>query len=179
MLHACWLHITGNKKNKTNKLIIRLVDLWEPASSRAPSSASAPCLCMPGSVGILPPTAGSCSASLAHMSAPLNPHTLCMVRVSSPPTYTQTLGSAAPFLFCFVFSSADQSVAQPLDGRERDDRLNRSQAAVRRGRLHGYLMRGCLPRWKSCESESSLQASGMGSPPTLDSYQPSESFISP
>lgn len=46
-------------------------------------TASVPCLCMPCSVGILPPTAGSWSISLAH----INPPTLCMVRISSPPTY--------------------------------------------------------------------------------------------
>lgn len=37
-------------------------------------SASALCLCMPRSVGIPPPTAGSCSISLAHISAPAPPH---------------------------------------------------------------------------------------------------------
>lgn len=118
---ACWLRIKTTKQadHKTCGCVGTRIH----SSSL---SASAPCLCMPGSVGILPPTAGSCSASLAHMSTPHNPHTLCMVCVSSPPTYPPTLGSAAPFLFCFVFSSADQNVAQPLDGRERDEWSGRS-----------------------------------------------------
>lgn len=139
------------------------------------SSASALCLRMPGSVGILPPTAGSCSANLAHTSTPRYPHTLPL----NPPSRDPGIRRPVFVLFCFAFSSADQNVAQPLDGLGRGERLIRSQAAVRHGRLRGYLMRGCLPRWKSCQSESSLQASGMGSPPTPASYHPSESFISP
>lgn len=40
------------------------------------ATASAQCLCMPCSVGILPPTAGSCSTSVAHITAPAPPHTV-------------------------------------------------------------------------------------------------------
>lgn len=157
---------------KKKQLIKRFLNVWEPASL----SASAPCLCMPGSVGILPPTASSCSSSLAHTSTPRSAW-FAWAPTSPPPRPWDPLARFCFVLFCFILGRPERG--QPLDGPGRDEWLNRSQPAVRHGRLHGYLMRGCLPRWKSCESESSLQASGMASPPTPASYRPSESFISP
>lgn len=60
-------------------------DLWEPV----PNLALNLCLCMLCSVGILPPTAGSCSPDLAHIITPTPPHAVhgsyCL---SSPPTHT-------------------------------------------------------------------------------------------
>lgn len=73
---ACSVDLVHTKQRgqtpALDSLIKRLLDLWEPGSA----IASALCLCMPCSVGILPPTAGSCSTSLAHISAPAPPHTV-------------------------------------------------------------------------------------------------------
>lgn len=82
---------------------------------------------MPCSVGILPPTAGSCSTRLAHISTPAPPCCAWFILVPLPPT--QALQSAA------WSASADQSSALLLDDYGRDDCLKQSQARAWQGSL--------------------------------------------
>lgn len=82
---------------------------------------------MPCSVGILPPTAGSCSTRLTHISTPAPPCCAWFILVPLPPT--QALQSAARS------ASADQSSALLLEDYGRDDWLKQSQARAWQGSL--------------------------------------------
>lgn len=90
-------------------------------------TASVLCLCMPCSVGILPPTAGSCSTPLAHISTPAPLCCAWFILVPLPPTQTQQPTSWS--------ASADQRSALLLDDCGRDDWLKQSQVTARQDSL--------------------------------------------
>lgn len=67
--------------------------------------ASALCLCMPSSVGNLPPTAGSCSSCLTDVTTPASPCCAWFI-LGSPPTYPDLVIHRLVCLSRPVFSAA-------------------------------------------------------------------------
>lgn len=75
---ACAVDLTHTEKRgptpELNSLIKQARGSLRTRVQSGSETTSALCLCMPCSVGILPPTAGSCCTRLAHISAPAPPH---------------------------------------------------------------------------------------------------------